>query len=148
MGAGFAPTAVCLLRLFAKGKRDTQGAVAYALDFAYHPFDKGNESLVLPLTALEHHRAVAIAVGKNGSPQDFLPVQGITHGVRIGTADATVKAVLHAAVGEFNQTAQVNAVAQGGIAHRTAAGKQQLLLLPPASQKSREFGGCPIFFIQ
>ena len=44
--------------------------------------------------------------------------------------------------------AQVNAVAQGGITHRTAAGKQQLLLLPPASQKSREFGGCPIFFIQ
>ena len=42
----------------------------------------------------------------------------------------------------------VNAVAQGGIAHRTAASKQQLLLLPPASQKSREFGGCPIFFIQ
>lgn len=123
LGACFQPASIGLFRLFPEGEGDAEGAFAELPNLLQETFYPGDERFVLPFTALQDYGAVMPAVGESGCGADVFVRQVVATGLPVGPADAAVEAVFDAKVGDFNQAAHVDPVADGSVAQCTAPGE-------------------------
>lgn len=116
VGACFPPASIGLFRLFPEGEGDAERVFAelpYLLQETLYP---GNERFVLPFAALQDDGTVMLAVGESGCGADVFIRQVVASGFPVRAADAAVEAVFDAEVGDFNQAAHVDPVADSSVA--------------------------------
>ena len=96
VGTGIKPFAVYRFRLLATTQRDAQCTLSQLLDLPDQIGDVCGECPVVPLPALDHHRAEALFQGMARSRHHVGVVEGVAFNLPVAGPDAAIKAILAA----------------------------------------------------
>ena len=124
VGAGVAPPAVCVVRLFAKTQRDAE-SVAEPLPYpTKDTLDECRVLLTLNLARLENKVPVTGLERQFGAPHDLIRRHPVAMDIPVVSANAAVETVLGADVAALDETAQRDSPSHLTALHIIRGGKQ------------------------
>jgi len=108
MGTIVQPFPVYFFRLFAQGEGYAKCSFRYLPDFPKQAGNAPGKGRRGKFTALQHHRTVAVLIGKANGIQNLLVAQVISFSFLVGFTNTTVIAILAADIGEFDQSPEID----------------------------------------